>query len=576
MREVKRHAGRSLADCRSASESAADGPVQCQRAVHEHAPTGPGCLPSRTRFMKILITGSAGFIGGYVVEELLSAGHEVVGLDNFSKYGEVRPRGEGHPRLRFVRGDAKDAALLRELLADCDHFIAGAAMIGGIAYFHRLAYDLIAENERITAAAFDAAIEAHRHGRLRKDHRPFVLDGLREHRALSHGGRRPAELAAAVLDVRVPEAGGGVFCPGGPPTVRTALHDRPPVQLRRRRRAAGPQRPRGLLGRSETRAEPRRPRPGARKCSRARTRSTSSATGARCGTTPTGATWPAGSGFASSIRRRWTRISTSPRPRRPRSSSWRRRSGARSAARACPSAACATSRSPSTSNTARRRSRRRSGSWASRPRHPWTRFWTRSSRGSTSRFGWGRFDAARRRGGGRADRRGRAGPVADRPGVQRGGELPGAGGRSRAPRAAALRDAGCLRLRGGHDAPGRPRTGPHSPVAATGPKRTRAAGPPTRSAPALTRPGAVRRLVIMADLSDDLGIVPRMLDLYRQGNRIVCASRYVRGGRQLGGPWLKRTLEPAGRTLAPLARRDCRPTTRPTTSASTTPTWCGS
>jgi glycosyltransferase involved in cell wall biosynthesis len=49
-------------------------------------------------------------------------------------------------------------------------------------------------------------------------------------------------------------------------------------------------------------------------------------------------------------------------------------------------------------------------------------------------------------------------------------------------------------------------------------------------------------LVIMADLSDDLGIVPRMLELYRQGNRIVCASRYVRGGRQLGGPWLKRTL----------------------------------
>ena len=33
-----------------------------------------------------------------------------------------------------------------------------------------------------------------------------------------------------------------------------------------------------------------------------------------------------------------------------------------------------------------------------------------------------------------------------------------------------------------------------------------------------------------------------MLELYRQGNRIVCPSRYVRGGRQLGGPWLKRTL----------------------------------
>ena len=35
-------------------------------------------------------------------------------------------------------------------------------MIGGISYFHAFAYDLLAENERITAATFDAAIEAYR------------------------------------------------------------------------------------------------------------------------------------------------------------------------------------------------------------------------------------------------------------------------------------------------------------------------------------------------------------------------------------------------------------------------------
>ena len=38
---------------------------------------------------RVLITGSAGFIGGYLVQELLRRGHEVVGLDNFSKYGAV-------------------------------------------------------------------------------------------------------------------------------------------------------------------------------------------------------------------------------------------------------------------------------------------------------------------------------------------------------------------------------------------------------------------------------------------------------------------------------------------------------
>jgi dolichol-phosphate mannosyltransferase len=48
--------------------------------------------------------------------------------------------------------------------------------------------------------------------------------------------------------------------------------------------------------------------------------------------------------------------------------------------------------------------------------------------------------------------------------------------------------------------------------------------------------------VVMADLSDDLSIVPSMLALYNQGNQIVCASRYMRGGQQIGGPFLKRTL----------------------------------
>ncbi len=118
--------------------------------------------------MKILVTGAAGFIGGYVVEELLTRGHEVVGLDNFSKYGEVRHASEANSRYRLVRGDAKDGMLLRELLADCEHLVAGAAMIGGISYFHQLAYDLLAENERITAATFDAAVWARQHARLQK------------------------------------------------------------------------------------------------------------------------------------------------------------------------------------------------------------------------------------------------------------------------------------------------------------------------------------------------------------------------------------------------------------------------
>jgi nucleoside-diphosphate-sugar epimerase len=117
---------------------------------------------------KVLVSGSAGFIGGYVVGELLDRGYEVIGLDNFSKYGKVAKSYDSHPRYRLVEGDARDTALLTGLLADCDHFIAGAAMIGGISYFHAYAYDLLATNERIIAASCDAAIKAHAEGRLRK------------------------------------------------------------------------------------------------------------------------------------------------------------------------------------------------------------------------------------------------------------------------------------------------------------------------------------------------------------------------------------------------------------------------
>ncbi len=117
---------------------------------------------------KVLITGSSGFIGGYVVEELLGRGYEVVGLDNFSKYGPVSKSYDHHANYTLVEGDARDADLMTELAMNVDHLIAGAAMIGGISYFHEYAYDLLATNERIMAATCDGAIKAHRQGSLQK------------------------------------------------------------------------------------------------------------------------------------------------------------------------------------------------------------------------------------------------------------------------------------------------------------------------------------------------------------------------------------------------------------------------
>src|SRR5713101_4589946 len=87
-----------------------------------------------------LVSGSSGFIGGYVVEELLGRGYTVIGIDNHSKYGRVAKSYDDHPRYTLVEGDTRDVELMTKLLMGCDHFIAGAALIGGISYFHTFAY----------------------------------------------------------------------------------------------------------------------------------------------------------------------------------------------------------------------------------------------------------------------------------------------------------------------------------------------------------------------------------------------------------------------------------------------------
>jgi len=118
--------------------------------------------------MKVLITGGAGFIGSYVTEELLTHGHEVVCLDNFSKYGKITRGYFTSPGFTLIEGDAANPQVVLDASEGCDYIIAGAAMIGGISYFHKYAYDLLATNERILASTFDAAIKRHQEGILKK------------------------------------------------------------------------------------------------------------------------------------------------------------------------------------------------------------------------------------------------------------------------------------------------------------------------------------------------------------------------------------------------------------------------
>lgn len=119
--------------------------------------------------MKILVTGSQGFIGSYVCQELLKRGHIVIGLDNYEKYGKIERPHDTHKNFTFYEGDAR-TKYVKDIVEyhQPEVIIAGAAKIGGISYFHKYAYDLLAANERIMAETFDAAIYAHQKGFLKK------------------------------------------------------------------------------------------------------------------------------------------------------------------------------------------------------------------------------------------------------------------------------------------------------------------------------------------------------------------------------------------------------------------------
>lgn len=120
----------------------------------------------------VIVTGSQGFIGSYLCQELLNSGYNVVGIDNYSKYGVVKRPHDAHKNFTFILSDLSDLTRAQKLTLfyqfNPDYIIAGAAMIGGISYFHKYAYDLLATNERITANTFDMAIGEHKYGKLKR------------------------------------------------------------------------------------------------------------------------------------------------------------------------------------------------------------------------------------------------------------------------------------------------------------------------------------------------------------------------------------------------------------------------
>jgi nucleoside-diphosphate-sugar epimerase len=78
----------------------------------------------------VLVTGAAGYIGSWVTRTLLEAGFRIVALDNMTFGGRSLLSVLGHPKLRFVKADIRDARSVVEAAKGVDHIVHLAAIVG--------------------------------------------------------------------------------------------------------------------------------------------------------------------------------------------------------------------------------------------------------------------------------------------------------------------------------------------------------------------------------------------------------------------------------------------------------------
>lgn len=79
---------------------------------------------------KILVTGSAGYVGSVLVRKLLKQGYQVVGYDNLTFGGSSLIELMGDKSFSFVRGDVRDLSKLELALTGVDGVVHLAAIVG--------------------------------------------------------------------------------------------------------------------------------------------------------------------------------------------------------------------------------------------------------------------------------------------------------------------------------------------------------------------------------------------------------------------------------------------------------------
>jgi nucleoside-diphosphate-sugar epimerase len=98
--------------------------------------------------VKILITGSEGSLAQIVIPYLLEDGHDIVGVDNFARYGLI----ERERNYEFITGDLGDTAVVKSIYEKyrIDVVFHFAALIYGVVGFHKRPADIIADNNLMT------------------------------------------------------------------------------------------------------------------------------------------------------------------------------------------------------------------------------------------------------------------------------------------------------------------------------------------------------------------------------------------------------------------------------------------
>ncbi|MBI5179480.1 MAG: SDR family NAD(P)-dependent oxidoreductase [Nitrospinae bacterium] len=151
--------------------------------------------------MRVLVTGGAGFIGSYIVDELLRRGHMARIFDNIDP--QVHPGGKPpahlNPDAEFILGDVRDRAALKDALEGVDAVFHKAAAVGVAQSQYRVNYfvetnvmgtsnllDILAnEKHKVGKVIVAASMSSYGEGEYRCKNCGFVRPGLRSEKLMA-------------------------------------------------------------------------------------------------------------------------------------------------------------------------------------------------------------------------------------------------------------------------------------------------------------------------------------------------------------------------------------------------------